>query len=54
MVALGLHKNAFVLAHLLVSIIEEDFGESNIAPISSLLEAIHDLVEFDKDLPIST
>ena len=54
MVILGLHKNAFVLAPLLLPIIEEDFGESNIPPISGLLEAVHDLVEFDQDLPIST
>ena len=46
LVILGLlHKNAFVLAHLLVPILEEDFGESNIPPISGLLEAIHDLVK---------
>ena len=54
MVVLGLHQNAFVLAHLLVPVLEEDFGESNIPPISGLLETVHDLVKLDQDLPIST
>ena len=47
MVTLGPHENAFVIANLLVPVLDEDFGESNIPPISGLLEAMHDLVELD-------